>query len=84
MDLLKLFNERYSERSFSSEKIEDEKLDKILEAGRISPTAKNNQPQRFFVIKSNEGLEKAKNITPKPLDAPIIILFCYDKILLHF
>lgn len=79
MDLLKLFNERYSERSFSSEKIEDEKLDKILEAGRISPTAKNNQPQRFFVIKSNEGLEKAKNITPKPLDAPIIILFCYDK-----
>ncbi|MDO5014763.1 MAG: nitroreductase family protein [Clostridia bacterium] len=79
MDLLKLFEERYSERNFSDKKIEKEKLDKILEAGRIAPTAHNYQPQRFFVIKSEEGLQKAKNVTPKPLDAPVIILFCYDK-----
>lgn len=41
MDFFKLVKSRYSERSFDSRKIEQDKLDKILEAGRIVPTACN-------------------------------------------
>lgn len=42
MDFLELAKKRYSERSFASKPVEEEKLRLILEAGRVAPTAKNN------------------------------------------
>ena len=44
MDFLELAKERYSVRKFSDKKVEREKLDAILEAGRCAPTAVNYQP----------------------------------------
>ena len=78
MDFLELAKNRYSEGSFDSRPIADEKLFKILEAGRICPTACNNQPQRFYVLKSKEALELAKELTPYTFGAPVLILVCYD------
>lgn len=43
MDFLELAKERYSCRSFLDKKVEMEKLEKVLEAGRLAPTACNNQ-----------------------------------------
>ena len=63
MEFLELAKQRYSERSFSSTPIEEDKLYKILEAGRIAPTACNNQPQRFYVLKSKAALTKAAALT---------------------
>ncbi len=40
-DFLELCKARYSVRSFSDRKVEPEKLEKILEAGRVAPTAVN-------------------------------------------
>ena len=60
MDFLKLAKERYSVRKFSDKKVEREKLDAILEAGRCAPTAVNYQPQRVLVLESPEALEKLK------------------------
>ena len=48
MDFLELVSKRYSERNFSETPIEQEKLDKILESGRLVPTACNYQPQNFM------------------------------------
>lgn len=36
MDFIELSKKRYSVRKFSSQKVEDEKIEKILEAGRIA------------------------------------------------
>ena len=58
MELLKLISDRYSCRRYSQEVVKDEDILKILEAGRIAPTAHNNQPQRIYVVKSEEGKEK--------------------------
>jgi nitroreductase len=44
MDFLELAKERYSVRKFSDKKVEQEKLDLILEAGRIAPTAAPENP----------------------------------------
>jgi Nitroreductase len=44
MSFFELASERYSERYFDSRPVEQEKIDKILEAGRTSPTACNYQP----------------------------------------
>ena len=60
MDFEKLSAERYSLRKFDTRPVEQEKLDLILEAGRNAPTAHNNQPQRIFVFRSPEALEKAE------------------------
>lgn len=50
MDFLELAKERYSVRIYSDEPVEEEKINKILEAGRVAPTAHNNQPQRIYEI----------------------------------
>lgn len=78
MSFFELARDRYSERNFDNRPIEQEKIDKILEAGRIVPTACNYQPQRFFVLKSEQALMVAKTVTPFTYKAPLMILVCYD------
>ncbi len=79
MDFLKLAKDkRYSVRKFKTDKIEKEKLNSILEAGRVAPTAANFQPQRILVIDNEEGLTKIKTCTPYHFNAPLVMLICYD------
>lgn len=50
---LELAQLRQSDRSFDTDKvIEQVKLDKILEAGRLAPSACNSQPWKFIVVKN--------------------------------
>ena len=78
MDFLELAKNRYSERFFDSKPIEQEKLDRILEAGRVVPTACNYQPQHFYVIRSEEGIAKLKTVTHFHYNVPVMVLVCYD------
>ncbi len=76
MEFLDLARNRYSERDFAAKQLEEEKLYKILEAGRIAPTACNNQPQRFYVLKSADARARAAKLT-YTYNAPVVILVCY-------
>lgn len=58
MNFIEIAKKRYSCRNYKSDKVEQEKLDLILEAGRIAPTGGNCQPQRLIVIQQEEGLKK--------------------------
>ena len=78
MDILPLLKERYSVRDFKDTPVEKEKLEKILEAARVAPTAKNMQPQRVFVLESKEALEKIREITPSAYNAPVVLMICAD------
>lgn len=77
MDFLELAKKRYSVRKFGSQKVEQEKFEKILEAGRIAPTAANLQPQRIIAIQSEEGLEKLKKAA-NVYSAPLAFVVCAD------
>lgn len=77
MEFMKLARERFSVRDFSSRPVEDEKLDKILEAAGVAPTAVNNQPQKIYVIKSPEAVERLASIRPL-YGAPVAAIICYD------
>lgn len=79
MDLLELLKKRYSVRKFEDKKVEKEKLDLILEAARVAPTACNLQPQRILVLDNSESLEKLKKCTPYHFHAPLALIVCYDK-----
>ncbi len=78
MDFLEMAKNRYSERYYDPRPIEQEKLDRILEAGRAAPTACNYQPQRFFLIRSDEAKAKLRTVTHFHFNAPLTILVCYD------
>ncbi len=78
MDFLELATKRYSERYYDPRPIEEEKLRRILEAGRAAPTACNYQPQRFYIIRSEEGKDKLRTVTHFHFNAPLTILVCYD------
>lgn len=78
MSFLELAQARYSERHFSSTPIEPEKLEYILEAGRLAPTAENNQPQRILVVQSPEGLTRMDACTKCRFGAPCVLILAYD------
>ena len=79
MDFLELAKERYSVRKMKSEKIKQEDLNKILEAARLSPTAKNLQRERLLVVNTDEGIEKMKQCTLCDFGATTIIVISYEK-----
>lgn len=72
-------DQRYSVRKFKDQAVEKEKLDLILEAGRIAPTAANFQPQRILVIEDAAAHEKLKQCTAWYFGAPVVLMVCYDK-----
>ena len=78
MDFLQLAADRYSARSFSGRPIEQEKMDRILKAGQLAPTAVNFQPQKIFILKSKEAIQKIRTLTHFAYDAPAVLLFCAD------
>ena len=78
MSFLELAKARFSVRSFKADVIENEKLDRILEAGRVAPTACNLQPQRIFVVKSEAMREKLAAICRFTFGAPVILVVGYD------
>ncbi|MBO6106787.1 MAG: nitroreductase family protein [Stomatobaculum sp.] len=70
---------RYSVKGFDGKPVEPEKLQQILDAGNVAPTAKNNQPQRIYVIQSEDALAKARALTPCTYKASTVLLFTYNK-----
>ena len=58
MNFIEIAKKRYSVRNYSSKKVEKEKLDKILQAAHVAPTAANLQPVHLIAVESKEGLEK--------------------------
>lgn len=79
MDFLSLAKERFSCRKFSDKPVEEEKLEKIIQAGLYAPTAVNKQPFKIFEIKTPEGIEKLKKATPFTFGASVFLAVCADS-----
>ena len=75
MTFSELVKARYSVRKFSDKPIEPEKLNAVLEAARLAPTAKNLQPVHVYVVASPQGMEKMRTLTPCHYDAPVVLIF---------
>ena len=79
LDFEQLIKNRFSTRSFKSDDIRDELIRVIVEAGISAPTAKNNQPEIIYVVRSEEGLAKIDKLTPCRYNAPVCMIVCADK-----
>ena len=79
MEFSEVIRNRYSCKNFSGKEVEKEKLDQILEAGRLAPTAKNLQEQHIYVVQSEKGLAAIDKVTPCRYHAPMVLVVAYHK-----
>ena len=79
MEFKEVVKNRYSCKKYSDAKVEAEKLEAILTAGRLAPTAKNLQEQHIYVLQSEEMLAKIDALTPCRYNAPVVLVVAFDK-----
>lgn len=77
---LELAKLRYSCRNYHSRPVEQDKLELILEAGRVAPSAVNFQPWHFFVIRETDELARIHQVYHREWfrTAPCVIVICGD------
>ena len=75
-DFLELAQARYSCRSFSNRPVAATKVQKIVEAGRIAPSARDQQPVHVWVLSSEEALTRLRAIHPC-YGAPVVFMVGY-------
>lgn len=85
--LLELIKSRQSDRRYSEQPVEPEKLERVLEAGRMAPSACNSQPWKFVsvteasLIKSVAEAASAKLLGMNTFvtQSPVIIVIVREK-----
>lgn len=79
MDVMEAIKRRCSVRSYQDRAVEKEKIEKILEAARLAPSASNRQEWRFIVVQdknNRERLVKAAKNQAFVGQAPVVIACC--------
>ena len=79
MEFKEVVKARYSCKKYSDRQVEKEKLEAILNAGRLAPTAKNLQEQHIYVVQSPEVLAKVDSVTPCRYGAPTVLVVAFDS-----
>lgn len=77
---LELVQKRYSLRKFKDKEIEKDKLEDVIEAGRLSPTAVNLQPLHYMVVSEEKLRQEIMDTYSREWikGAPTIIVVCLD------
>ena len=78
MEYSELIAARYSVRAYRQDPVEDEKLQLVLEAARLAPTAANRQPIQLIVMHTAGRAEEIGRIYRRPwfVQAPLVIAVC--------
>lgn len=82
MDAMDAIRKRHSVRSFSPGAVPAEMIEKIVDAGRLAPTARNLQPWEFVVVTDRETREAIAGVAttgPFIATAPVCVaVFCKE------
>jgi len=79
MEVLDVIRDRRSVRAFKRRPVEEEKLNRVLEAARLAPSARNMQEWKFVVVRdkaTRERLAEAANRQHFVGRAPVVIAAC--------
>lgn len=79
MELMEAIKSRRSVRSYQDKDVEEQKLLRVLEAGRLAPSAKNMQDWRFVVVKDPQVRRKLAEAARNQEfvgQAPVVIVAC--------
>lgn len=81
MDVFEAISRRRSIRSYKPDPVEPDKIDRLLEAARLAPSASNRQEWRFVVVTDAEKraqLAEAANGQDFVGQAPVVIACCAE------
>jgi len=86
-EVLKILLSRQSDRKYDKKPVETEKLERIVEAGRMAPSACNAQPWKFIVVTDDRLLKEIAEAASARLlgmntfadQAPVIIVIVREK-----
>ena len=73
---------RTSIRKYQETPVESEKIEKLLRAAMAAPSAFNQQPWEFYVIRNTEKIGELSTVTPYTgcaANAPLVFVACYRK-----
>jgi nitroreductase len=79
MTVQEAIQQRFSVRAYQDKPVEEDKLQRVLEAARLAPSAGNRQEWRFVVVrdaKPREHLAQAANGQTFVAQAPVVIVAC--------
>jgi nitroreductase len=78
VEFSELVENRYSVRAYKTDPVEDDKLQQVLEAARLAPTAANRQPFQIIVVHTTGREAELKRIYKAGwfVQAPLIICAC--------
>lgn len=88
MDILNVLKERRSCRDFSSKPVEEEKINKIIEAGLYAPSGRGSQSPLFVVLTNQEKIKELSSFNASIMglngidpfyNAPCVIIVLTDK-----
>ncbi len=74
MNFLELAEKRYSCRKFSDRPVEAEKIEKILHAAAIAPTAVNKQSFKIWAFRSEKAKQTLKSLCKYTFEAPCFLM----------
>jgi nitroreductase len=66
MTVMEAIRKRYSCRAYQDRPVEQEKLDQLLEAARLAPSAKNTQDWRFVIVADEDTKRQVADTTNRP------------------
>ena len=78
MEFYDVIKQRRSVRAYRSTPVEDEKLERVLDAARLAPTAANRQPIQFYVVRKKDVRRRLIQAYAQQwfADAPVIVCAC--------
>jgi nitroreductase len=78
MTVMEAIEKRFSVRSYLDRAIEPEKLQRVMEAARLAPSANNRQEWRFVLIQDPERRQAVAEAAGQPFvgTAPVVIVAC--------
>ena len=81
MEIVEVIEKRRSVRAYTKQPVEREKIERLLEAARLAPSASNRQEWRFVVVTDPDRrarLAQAANNQQFVAQAPVVIAACAE------
>lgn len=73
---------RVSIRKYQKTPVEQEKIEIMLRAAMAAPSACNQQPWEYYVVRNKEKIQELSEVSPYAKcakDAPLVFVACYRK-----
>ena len=81
MELYEVVRRRKSVRSFKTTPVPDDVLERVLDAARLAPSARNDQEWRYVILRNRDSIRRVSKAASDHRfidEAPVLIVCCAE------